>query len=242
MRLGTTPIGLCSILLVLSATGAVYSGDRGIPQAAGEKWIRKYNGPGNYNDVGRAIAVDKSGNVYVAGESPGSGTYRDYAVLKYNKAGQLLWEARYNGTGNGDDYAYAIAVDGAGNVYVTGSSAGKSSGNDFATVKYDKSGKLVWAKRFSGAGNRGDAAFAIAVDGKGNVYVTGESVGATSQRDILTIKYSSAGNQVWVKRYNGQGNGDDSGFAIALDSAGNAHVSGYTQGSDSGMDFIVIKY
>ena len=71
-----------------------------------------------------AIGVDASGNVYVTGTSDGGGTGIDYATIKYNSAGQEQWVAR--GPGNGNDFASALAVDGPGNVYVTGTSAGNT--------------------------------------------------------------------------------------------------------------------
>jgi hypothetical protein len=68
-----------------------------------EAWVARYNGPGNSIDEARSIAVDNSGNVYVAGTSYGSETLRDYATIKYDSAGQEQWVARYNGPEKGDD-------------------------------------------------------------------------------------------------------------------------------------------
>jgi len=207
-----------------------------------QKWVARYNGPGNSYDYARAIAVDGSGNVYVTGESKGSGTDYDYATIKYSAKGKQLWVQRYNGPGNDDDKANAIAVDRLGNVYVTGESDNRTYSSDFATIKYNAKGKQLWVKRYNGPGNGDDEANAIAVDGSGNVYVTGYSEGSGSLYDYATIKYSASGKQLWVKRYNGPGNGDDEANAIAVDRSGNVYVTGESMGSGTEYDYATIKY
>src|SRR5260221_11888353 len=99
------------------------------------------------------------------------------------------WASRYNFAGN-TDKCNAMAVDAAGNVYVTGSSAsGGPFSEDIATNKYNSAGTLIWSKRYVGAGYGEDHGFAIAVDASGNVYVTGRTwAGTASNNDIVTIK------------------------------------------------------
>jgi len=101
-------------------------------------WVARYNGPGNGWDAARAIALDNSGNIYVTGESWGSGTEYDYATVKYDSSGVEQWVARYNGPGNWWDNAYAIDLDNLGNVYVTGRSMGSGTYYDYATIKYSQ--------------------------------------------------------------------------------------------------------
>ena len=152
----------------------------------------------------------------MTGQSAGSQTEGyDYATVKYNSTGVEQWAARYNGPGSGWDAAYSVAVDGSGNVYVTGSSprTGTSNGpgtnNDYATIKYDSTGVEQWAERYSGPGTGDDHASSVAVDGSGNVYVTGKSPGSGTDNDYATIKYDSTGVEQWAARYNGPGNGSD---------------------------------
>jgi uncharacterized delta-60 repeat protein len=205
-------------------------------------WVKSYNGPGNGYDYAWAIAVDGSGNVYVTGQSTGSGTDSDYATIKYNTNGNQLWVNRYNGPGNWYDGATAIAVDGSGNVYVTGTRAGTGPYHyyDYATIKYSPNGKQLWVKGYNGPGSLTDWAWAIATDDSGNIYVTGESQG--SNYDYATIKYSPNGTQLWVKRYNGPGNGNDGARAIAVDGSGNVYITGYSHGSGTEADYATIKY
>ena len=189
-------------------------------------WVARYNGPGNSDDRPSALAVDAAGNVYVTGSSLGSGTGYDYATVKYDAGGNQLWVARYNGPGNSDDRPSALAVDAAGNVYVTGTSRGSGTDDDYATVKYDAGGNQLWVARYNGPGNGGDHASALAVDAAGNVYVTGTSQGSDTVDDYTTVKYDADGNQLWVARYNGPGNGYDNPSALAVDAAGNVYVTG----------------
>ena len=194
-------------------------------------WVARYNGPANFVDVALAILLDGQGSVYVAGDSyGGSGFDYDYAIVKYNSSGQLLWVRRYNGTGSREDRFSALAVDRQGNAYLTGSSFDSGVDWDFVTVKYDANGNQVWIRRYNRLGNSNDYARAIAVDGHGNVYVTGASTGSGTGYDYATVKYDANGNQVWIRRYNGLNNRDDNAHAIAVDSHGNVYVVGAADG------------
>jgi hypothetical protein len=162
------------------------------------QWHTFYGSAGGF-DEGFGIAVDKSGNVYVTGYSgvawdgpgptsplnPYSGV-ADIVVLKLNSSGAYQWHTFY-GSAGGDDYGYGIAVDGSGNVYVTGYSGvawdgpgptsplNPYSGSfDIVVLKLNSSGAYQWHTFYGSAGGA-DEGFGIAVDGSGNVYVTGFS-------------------------------------------------------------------
>jgi hypothetical protein len=140
-----------------------------------QAWVARYNGTGNLDDVAEAIVIDNSGNVYVAGDSEGSGTGSDYVTIKYDSAGQQQWVARYDGPAHDFDEADAIALDKAGNVYVTGFSLGLGGYFRYVTIKYNSAGQRQWIANYHGIGNGNDFALAIAVDALDNIYVTGQS-------------------------------------------------------------------
>src|SRR5262249_23549763 len=126
------------------------------------------------------------------------------------------------------------------NVYVTGESAASDVGPfNYATVKYNSDGQEQWAARYDGPGNGDDEATGIALDRSGNVYVTGSSAGLVDT-DYATVNYDSSGQERWVARYEGLGNGDDIARAIVVDSLANVYVTG---GSHLPLsDYATIKY
>jgi len=194
-----------------------------------ELWVKRYAGVTMGDDGANAMTLDGSGNLYVTGDSYGSGTGADYATIKYYPNGDTAWVRRYNGPGNWTDWASAITVDRYCNVYVTGRSDQIKGNPDYCTIKYDSSGNQLWVVNYNGTGNYGDIAEAIAVDSLGNVYVTGTSPESSSypyNYHYITIKYYPNGDTVWVRRYNGSGNGNDRAYALAIDGSGNVYVTG----------------
>jgi len=207
-----------------------------------EQWVRNYGPVGGGVDCAFALVLDNQGNIYVTGESVGLSSVHDYATIKYNPAGIEQWISRYNGPGNNFDEAYAIAVDNWGNVYVTGRSYGSNNNDDYATIKYDSSGVEQWVARYNGSGNGWDLANDIVVDNVGNVYVTGGSPGAGTDRDCTTIKYSPEGLEQWVARYNGTDNGRDEAYAITVDNQSNVYVTGRSYSFATDYDYVTVKY
>lgn len=231
-----------------------------------EIWHRTWNSTANDNDTAVAIAVDSSGNVYVAGESFWATTKRDFAVIKYSSSGDPVWTGddngavRYNGSGNNDEYVKALAVDSLGNVIVSGMSLGDGTGWDYATIKYQPTGSLAWtgggfhngAVRYSSPGNVYDSLNDMTLDADGNIYVTGWIAVGSDNYDYATIKYSSAGTVAWLRTYDGPVSGHDYANAIVVDHAGNVIVTGMSQGKSPTslgyfpslfiFDFATIKY
>jgi len=183
------------------------------------------------HDRAQSVAVDGNGNVVVTGSSL-DGNEADYYTAKYAAAnGALLWEKYYDGPAHFEDSASAVAVDGSGNVLVTGTSYQffvdglGSFYADFYTAKYAAAnGALLWQKSYNGPANSEDSATALAVDGSGNVIVTGQS-----GNDCYTAKYAAAtGALLWEKRST-----NGFGLAVALDTVGNVVVTG---------NFATLKY
>jgi len=213
-------------------------------------WVRRYNGPGNQDDFGRAITVDASGNIYVTGYSTGIGTAYDYVTIMYYPNGDVApgWPATYDGEAHSTDNVYAMAVDDSGYVYVTGTSYVRETDQDYVTIKYYPNGDTAWVRAYHHPLGHGDYAVDIAVDGSGYVYVTGgssqDSLPPYYWPDYATIKYHPNGDTAWVRRYDGPGNTYDYAHAVAVDGSGNVYVTGYSMSTDTwpSTDYATIKY
>ena len=207
-----------------------------------EAWVTRYDGTASSYDEAKAIAVDNSGNVYVAGTSLGMGTGNDFATIKYDSAGQQQWVALYNDFDNPDEQLNAMTIDGSGNVYVTGWSGILYSYHDCTTIKYNSAGQEQWVARYNVQPRGYASGIGIALDDSGNVYVAARTQDESSTF-CATIKYNSAGQQQWVAEYRG-GAGLDTPTAIAVDHKGNAYVTGTTLlcSDYSNYDYLTVKY
>jgi hypothetical protein len=219
-------------------------------------------------EVGYAIAVDGSGYAYVTGftdspdydVTPGAfqttnGGRWDVFVTKLNATGTALVYSTYIG-GSGSDVGRAIAVDGSGNAYVTGTTSSpnydvtpgafqttKEAYFDVFVTKLNATGTALVYSTYIG-GSNGDVGYGIAVDGSGNAYVTGvtdspdydvtpgafqttKSTTTLYETDVFVTKLNATGTALVYSTYIG-GSGGDEGHGIAVDGSGNAYVTGWT--------------
>lgn len=217
------------------------------------EWVS--GGGSQVSDKTRAIAVDASGNTYLAGEisgpadfgmhSVGSAGKMDVFVAKLSATGEFVWAKSFGGSET--DRAYGVVPDAEGNVYVAGhfqSADMKFNGvlqpnngdYDLFVLKLSAAGELLWGKTAGGAGY--DYAHAVALDGKGDVVLTGAVAGearfgaisvnsGSKDRPVFVAKYSAKGDLKWAKCSAGV---SGSGHGIGVDAGDQIYVGGSFSG------------
>jgi len=156
-----------------------------------ELWVAGCDGLSCGEGESMDISVDGELNVYITGRSFShrSSVY-GYTTIKYDSSGNQLWEGRYENPAISQGEVAFLAVDGAGNVYVTCRTEGYTDYDyAYATVKYSSSGNEEWVIKYEGPADGFDQPAAIAVDEEGNIYIAGRSDGGPSCADFATIKY-----------------------------------------------------
>jgi len=223
-----------------------------------EKWgIKKFHPSGEEITAGwdkviasgenaraHAVAVDNSGNVYVAGYNVNMGgttTGKDWMILKFDPDGNQDVVDVFD-DGNRDDVASAIAVDANGNMIVAGYSTDSGGTRFWRVRKYTSAGALSWDETFEQAGQDTEA-MDVVVDGSNNIYVAGYETDAAGSKWRIK-KYSSGGQEdlSWDIEYS-RAPGGNRARAVTTDSAGNVYVVGYEQGQVQGdTNWRIIRY
>ncbi|RYD81593.1 MAG: hypothetical protein EOP84_10755, partial [Verrucomicrobiaceae bacterium] len=212
-------------------------------------WARRYNHPGNRNDFPSAIAVDSNNNVVVAGSADATAGAARFYTAKYrgsdganNVAG--AWEKIAESGAQG---VTDMVVDGAGNVIVTGTSYISSNFNkDIQTIKYQSAtGTVAWTRVYPSLETKSWSG--VAVDGNGDVFVTGTSGAGINGRRIYTTKYSGVNGATVVsfgEQFSPGADFDDEAIGIAVDPAGNPVVIGRSdsESDDFQNEFYIARY
>jgi cysteine-rich repeat protein len=175
-------------------------------------------------DLAYGVAIDSSGNPVVVGRQSIAGVL-DIWVRKYTAALSTTWTQTYN-NGEGNAYARAVATDGSGNIFVTGRLTFLASNGDIFIRKHDASGAEVWLKTWNGTNNSTDEGRGIAVDGSGNVLVAGDTSTPMNGVDGWLRKHDAAGNQVWVRTFDGGLGNTDRLHAVATGPSDVVYVTG----------------
>ena len=213
--------------------------------ASGQQlWAARYNL--SFQDSARALSVSPDSSVvFVSGFSVAT-TSLDIETVAYDAAtGEQLWQSRYDGPKSREDQANAMAVSPDGSkVYVTGFSDGSNRARDIVTLAYRAStGAQLWVRRYNGPRDSNDNGKAIAVSPDGSrIFVAGYRSGHQA-RDAETIAYSSAGERLWLRAYNGPADDDDQATAIGVSPDGKqVFVAGFRYGAFFDRDYVTLAY
>jgi len=187
-------------------------------------------------DFSRSIAVDVIGNSYIGGYTyDGLAGSSDATLTKLDTTGNRLWSRQF-GTAK-EDYGLSVALDASGNTYISGYTYGSldttnAGGQDAFLTEIDHSGNVIWWRQIGTNGY--DRSLSVAVDANGNSYISGRTegdLGGTNAGayDAFLTKFDTTGIQLWSRQIGTAS--DDESYSVAVDAAGNAYISGYTEGS-----------
>jgi hypothetical protein len=171
------------------------------------------------DDRAMDVAVDSLDNIIVTGWSYNISNNYDYYTIKYDSAGNKIWDETFDS--GMDDDVFGVAIDRLDNVIITGHRR-DGVGSAYNTVKYDKNGNFLWSRIYNPFGTC--EAFDVAVDSQDNVIVTGQCGYPTGK--YYTLWYDGDGNLLRVAIFGIPGYSDSEGKGVAVDSGDNVIVSG----------------
>lgn len=190
------------------------------------------------------IAVDNNNNIYITGYCTNSDSIEVIITLKYNSEGDLLWHEVLCPDGLESRGVDLKLSSNGSKIFVLANATHASTGLDIALICYNsQNGNDLFVSYYSGPGNGEDKAFGIVVDETDKLYITGYSAANNAGNfDCVTLKYSGNGSLLWDNLYNGDGNGEDKAFGIAVDEDGFVYAAGSTTSIAGDKNYLVLAY
>lgn len=205
-------------------------------------WQVSAGGQAGIQDVGHGVAVDGAGNIIAVGYVSDAVANPDIWIRKLDPDGNEIWTTQLDPSGGGDDRAYAVAVDSADNIYVTGEVDTAPALSDLWVGQLSPDGNPGWSDTVDGPDGDSDGGRGIAVDANGNVFVAGFVKVGTNDNDIFVGRWNPGGAAEWSDVVAGPGGLDDRGRGIAVDALGGVVVGGFVANAAFNRDVWLRKY
>lgn len=204
-------------------------------------WIEWRESSSDCDEHAQAMAVGTGGHVIVAGETCTAGSQGALAVVKFAPDGELVWHVE-NSDSPGRSTATHLAIDAAGEIYVSGVEI--AGGYRTLLGRVSPQGQLRWLARHQlGTGSLASS-IGIALDGIGHVYSAGSQASQLDDPDYLLLRYDLDGNLVWRASYGLIDGEYDLAGALVIDTAnhGAAYLFGKSSGGTTHGDFVTLRY
>lgn len=239
----------------------------GAPPAARPTWTRQF-GDAAANDVPNALVSTRLGDVFTGGSTSGNldgshptNSAGDGFVTKHDRSGRRRWTRQIDSDPNRADSVTGVSLNGDGDLYVVGNTAGDLDGlhpdnvtGDAFLARYSRSGSLLWLRQFGTA--TADTATAVSVSSLGDVYVVGITNGNLDgthpinvSNDGFIARYDRNGDRLWLKQFGTSTASDERTTAVTATSTGQVYLTGTTTGNIDGLhdpnastDAVVARY
>jgi hypothetical protein len=231
--------------IAVDKSGAVIAVGASVTTSSGTEWVvAKWSAagvalwqrtfPARPGTAWSAHAVDvactPAGAIYVCG-SVQTGTHAGspvtaLVVRKLGSDGHVIWKRGYSGAAHSFNEGVKLALDGAGNAYVTGTAQSARGNDDLVTVRFGAdNGRIAWVRRVADAKHLSDGGTALALRGKA-LWVTGYETTSSVDQRVVLARYTLAGKQLWVRTWLELAKTLEYPRALAVDARGNAVVVG----------------
>ncbi|MEO0074920.1 MAG: T9SS type A sorting domain-containing protein [candidate division WOR-3 bacterium] len=206
-----------------------------------QRWIYTYDGSIHRDDFANALVYGLDGNLYLAGASTATNYYLDFMVISITNNGTQRWVQQFDGYAYNIDIAYAIVYSQDHLIYAAGKSYNTASNSSFMVICYTPNGQFRWLTGFGGAGGHYNYATAIVYGPDHYLYSTGTITNTGNQVDLYLMSLDSVGYIRWMHSYNGSANATDEGKAICYGLDNYLYVAGYSIGTNTNKDWIIIS-
>lgn len=211
-----------------------------------KQWWAVKAGAADSYDAAYAVAVDRNGSVYVAGELNNGAKavvvkYAAAADPAHPQTGRAIWTNVVKRTGTGTAAVSYVAVDAVGYIYVAGWRPAANGYDNLFVRKIRANGTTVWTRSWDGPSHRSDFPIGMVLR-DGRLFVACQTTVSGHKHDFLLLRYGTDGSLKWTRSWDDSAHHDDDPWDLAVDGGGNAYVAGRTYPTATTYKGVLVKW